>query len=226
MHINYWGYVGDLVMIKCIAFDLWDTLIYLENGWRTFNILKQEFGISQGVWKRRVKPIFLCRNQPNEKKLLKDLQEELDLEFDLDRYAKMMFEQRNEDVRNVKVYSDVRRVIEGLKSLKLDIGVISNQATFYEPCFFDSGFSEFVDFFVFSNRVGYRKPDPRIYKEFLRLSKADPREVVAVGNNIDQDYRGPMTQGMKALLLNRSSEPINSQIEVISSLEELISRVK
>lgn len=208
-------------MIKCVAFDLWDTLVYLEHGWRTFNFLKETFEIEHSFWVDKVKPLFLCRAQKDEGSFLRELQAVLGREIDIPHYAERMRKQRGEDARCFRVYADALPALSNLKKMGLDVGVISNQCSFYESFLLDTGVADLVDPVIFSNRIGVRKPDSRIYLAFLRLTKVEPSEILMVGNHIRQDYEIPRELGMNALLLDRTCKVSDQGILKIASLDEI-----
>ena len=94
---------------------------------------------------------------------------------------------------------------------RVRMGVVSNFFLSDWPATLltDHGLSVYFDFVLDSSAFGWKKPDPRIYREALRLSglSADQAgKVLFIGDNPDHDVRAPLELGMRALYLDRSAE--------------------
>ena len=61
---------------------------------------------------------------------------------------------------------------------------------------------EFFGTVVDSARVGYEKPDPRIFEHALRVSGAEPATTLHVGDLYDADILGARAAGIHAALLD------------------------
>lgn len=93
------------------------------------------------------------------------------------------------------------KAIEHIKELKKQhnakLAVLSNEGReIAEYRFKTFNFLSFVDYFIVSSFVGYRKPDPRIYKLALDLSQEKPSNILYI------DDREGYFQTAKALGLN------------------------
>jgi len=203
----------------CIVFDLWNTLIFLPKGWETFNYLKREFDIDSVFWREKVKPLFLCKHQPDVISFLSDFRKLINIDLDESEYGELMNQRLIEDLKSCKLYEDSFDILERLKKEGYILGVISNQSTFYESYFTTCGLDEIMDACVFSNRVGVRKPDRKVYSYFLDKVGIEPRRVMMVGDNYEHDYLTPKQIGMRALWLRRGYS--GGEYESISTLEEL-----
>jgi len=101
---------------------------------------------------------------------------------------------------------DAINVLEDLTEAGKRIGLICN--TGLTPCFalkefLDSeGVLEYFDFLVFSDEIGFRKPDPKIFHFLARKLKVDPCSVVHVGDNLKLDVWGAKNAGFKAILFS------------------------
>ncbi len=95
--------------------------------------------------------------------------------FSLDEFKKFMYAQS-------KPYPDMIKLIRGLKTqYGLRIATVSNEGrelTMYRVQQFD--LRTFVDFFVSSCFVHYRKPDEDIYRIALDISQAQSEQVVYI----------------------------------------------
>ena len=98
---------------------------------------------------------------------------------------------------------DVRRVLHWLKNRNKLIGLICN--TGRTPGFGIRRFlekesvAEYFDLMLFSDEVGIRKPNPRIFQIAAKKLKAKPYEVVHVGDNLKSDVWGAKKAGLKAI---------------------------
>jgi putative hydrolase of the HAD superfamily len=70
--------------------------------------------------------------------------------------------------------------------------------------------------------VGRRKPAPEMYKAALDAIGVAPERVLFVGNRVREDYDGPRSLGMQAVLYTaHNSEPAPAGIRSIARLGEL-----
>ena len=63
------------------------------------------------------------------------------------------------------------------------------------------GLHDRFDAFVFSDEVGYAKPDPRVFQAVLRATGCRPRELVHVGDREEKDIAGAHALGAHAILI-------------------------
>ncbi len=98
-----------------------------------------------------------------------------DRPFSPEEFKKFMYDQS-------KPYPDMIKLIQGLKSqYDLRVAAVSNEGrelTIYRVQQFDLG--AFVDFFISSCFVHYRKPDEDIFRMALDVSQARPDQVVYI----------------------------------------------
>jgi putative hydrolase of the HAD superfamily len=99
---------------------------------------------------------------------------------------------------------DASKVLEELASAGKRIGLICNTGLtpgFALRRFLDSErVLDYFDFLVFSDEIGFRKPDPRVFHLAARKLKADPSSIVHVGDNLKLDVWGAQCAGSKAIL--------------------------
>jgi HAD superfamily hydrolase (TIGR01662 family) len=81
-----------------------------------------------------------------------------------------------------------------------------------------------LDATVFSSEVGFRKPDPRIFREALERLGSDPAETVFVGDRLYDDISGAQAVGMRAVLtrqFRQEDDPDYKPDAVIDHITEL-----
>src|SRR5215831_8905236 len=60
-----------------------------------------------------------------------------------------------------------------------------------------------VDTAIFSYEVGYRKPDPRIYRTALSALGASPEDAIFVGDGGSDEHTGARAVGLRSVLVTR-----------------------
>jgi putative hydrolase of the HAD superfamily len=198
-------------MVDIVAFDLWDTLIFLEEGWKTFTQLKPFLGKDQNFWRNKIKPLYLFRRQKSPDSFLDDLRKELGM--DLRNLSENMSERLKYDIANTKLYPDAISTLDKYKKMGKKLAVVSNQCSFYIPSFYSLGLDKYFDFVLFSCDLGYGKPDKRMYQKLVNMSNVESRDILMIGDHEYQDYRKPIELGFRALNLARNSISSNGKIK-------------
>ncbi len=203
-------------MCEVVALDLWDTLIYLPDGWRTFTLLKAGLPKEREFWRQKVKPYYLLRQQESAAGLLGELREGLG--YDLSMYMGAMCAQLEYDLANIRLYPEVLSVLARIRKTGRRLAIVSNQCTLYKPWFYEKGLDEWFECVLFSCDLGIGKPDARIYSELARAMAVRPSAVLFVGDNVEHDYEKPKQLGFRALHLQRQGIAGGG---VITSLSDL-----
>jgi len=97
---------------------------------------------------------------------------------------------------------EAREVLEGLKK-RHKVGLICNTGLTsgigLREFLAKEGMTEYFDSMVFSEEVGIRKPDPRIFCLAARRLGVQPCEIVHVGDNLKTDVWGAKNAGLRAI---------------------------
>ena len=131
--------------------------------------------------------------------------------------------------RIVEVDPDALTVLSELRSRGIRRGICSNAP--FPPEMMrrqvgTNGIGELMDGIVFSSMVGRRKPAPEMYSAALDAIGVEPERVLFVGNRVREDYEGPRSLGMHAVLYTaHNPEPAPAAIRSIAKLSELPSLV-
>lgn len=100
----------------------------------------------------------------------------------------------------------VYQMLQGLDSLGLKLGIISNTASLFQV--FNQlekyGIRDFFRDVTLSSQVGYRKPHPNIFKVALLQMRSDPRHSVYVGDTVSRDIIGSKQAGFAFSVLIHS----------------------
>lgn len=120
-------------------------------------------------------------------------------------------------------------VLSGLRERGFLIGIASNApfpARFLHRQLDFVGIAPLVDCARFSSEVGWRKPDPRLYRSVLECLGVSPPDVLFVGDRVDLDYDVPRRLGMRALV---STELTGAQpsggVSFVTRLEAVLDHV-
>ncbi len=127
------------------------------------------------------------------------------------------------EVLHLAVYPDVEKTLDDLKARNIKLGLITN------------GYREEVDevlpplpishddfeVIVGCNTTGAEKPDPKPFLYALEKLGIGPEEAIYVGDSYKKDYLGAQGVGMKPVLLLRTGNPPNKDVNFIKTLYEL-----
>jgi putative hydrolase of the HAD superfamily len=101
------------------------------------------------------------------------------------------------------LFPHVHEVLRRLKSYGYAIGLVSNTGRTWgrvlRPIQDDLGIGALFDVRIFSDEVGVRKPDPRIFEAALEGIRLRPEETVHIGDDIGADVEGAKAVGMHAV---------------------------
>jgi putative hydrolase of the HAD superfamily len=99
---------------------------------------------------------------------------------------------------------DVVDTLEDVRALGAKIGLVSNTGRApgdaLRQMLQEYGVLKYFDATVFSNEIGFRKPDSRIFIQTLTELGVSASRVVHVGDNPEADFNGARQAGMRALL--------------------------
>ncbi|HEX9099900.1 MAG TPA: HAD family hydrolase [Candidatus Dormibacteraeota bacterium] len=127
--------------------------------------------------------------------------------------------------RIVEVDPDAMAVLSELRTRGIRRGICSNAP--FPPEMMrrqvrSNGIGELMDGIVFSSMVGRRKPAPEIYRAALDAIGVEPQRVLFVGNRVREDYEGPRSLDMQAVVYTaHNSEPAPAGVRSIARLSEL-----
>ena len=115
--------------------------------------------------------------------------------------------------------------LKQLKAAGFTIAVCSNWGWDLATDIAGTGLLEYVDYPVSSAQVGWRKPDPRIYRSVLSLAGCAAKDAVFVGDSLRTDGLGPRSAGIRSVLLApaTSADVRGEAISSLSALPRLLS---
>jgi putative hydrolase of the HAD superfamily len=104
-----------------------------------------------------------------------------------------------------RLREDAIATLDGVKSRVSNVGLISNTGrspgTSIRKLLKKQHVMEFFDAMVFSDEVGSRKPDRRIFEAAAKELQTNLRNIIHIGDNPEADIWGAKQVGMRAVLI-------------------------
>lgn len=116
--------------------------------------------------------------------------------------AAMLF--RSLSRRQFDLFPEAAAAVRRLRE-RYAVGLVSDaQWVFTEPELALTGLRDLFEVRVLSSRLGYKKPDPRLFARALGALHVAPEHAVYVGDNPSRDLAGARRAGMRCLLFRPS----------------------
>jgi putative hydrolase of the HAD superfamily len=107
------------------------------------------------------------------------------------------------------LFPDVHEVLDSLKE-RYRMAIVSDaQWVFTEPELEMTGIGEFFRVRVLSSRVGFKKPDTRIFLRAMKALRIRPEHALYIGDNPPKDLVGAKTSGMKCIIFRTPCSEYN-----------------
>ncbi len=102
--------------------------------------------------------------------------------------------------------AEAPELLQRLRKRNLKIGLVCNTGRgpghALRELMRREGILDYFDATVFSDEIGYGKPDPRIFLTAAERLELKPRDILHVGDNLENDVRGAQSAGMKTILFD------------------------
>lgn len=122
-----------------------------------------------------------------------------------------------------QIYDDVIPCLEKLKLAGVRMAVTSNWDISLHKALRCFGLVDYFEVVIASMEEGVEKPDPRIFEILLDRLKVDAKDVMHVGDNPIDDYRGAKSVGIRGLIIDRDNRTDGNVY--LRSLLELPNRI-
>jgi putative hydrolase of the HAD superfamily len=130
------------------------------------------------------------------------------------------------EARTWHVFSDASTALDELRARGLRVGAVSNWVWTLPELLETLGLAAQFDFVAASSRVGFEKPNPRIFIHALSAAGVRPEEALHVGDHLDADVEGAQRVGIGAVLIDRrgrfTAGDLPPGVPVIRTLTELL----
>lgn len=126
------------------------------------------------------------------------------------------------DYVELAILPDALQMLHALHERAFKLGIISNGLEEeLDLVLRKIGLEKFFDIVVGIDTFRSSKPDKSIFKSTVKKLEVLPHEALFVGDSVEKDYEGARGAGLKALLIDREDEYMNTCVETIRSLSEL-----
>ena len=85
----------------------------------------------------------------------------------------------------------------------------------------NSGLSPYFDKIITAEKVGYKKPNPLIFKYALDLTASKFSESIMIGDSLEADILGAISSGMGAIHFNSDNDPKHNYCPIVTNLNEI-----
>jgi len=244
--LNFLFFILMICMLKAVFFDMGGTILHgrdipgiNEKSFENVNKTLQKYGYS-------IKVKELSEAYEKAKEIIKNMTPEfIELEL-IDRWKETLkilgvkqydiianecmdaFFRVRQGIGIVVYYDDFKPTIIQLRKMGLKLGLISNVD--YSVMYFidELKLRDYFDILIFSWKVKWKKPHPKIFEIATTKLKVKPEESIMVGDSLRADVGGANGIGMTSVWINRMNNDIDLQdLEprpdyVIKNLMELI----
>lgn len=122
--------------------------------------------------------------------------------------------------KNWRLFPDVATCFEQLKGVRF--GIISNGDSIQQRQKLTvTGIIERFSVVLISGDIGTSKPESKIFLEACRMAGVGPSECWHIGDNLEADFQGSLSAGMKGIWLTRNGLDSIKGASSIKSLLEL-----
>ena len=126
-------------------------------------------------------------------------------------------EMRRLNDRYLRLLGECDAPVEGAKDLLAKvserhlIGVLTNGFTEAQyRKLKSSGLDRYIQRMVISDEIGVQKPDARLFRYAEQATGALPASTLMIGDNPDNDIKGAIDAGWRAIYLDRKDKPFSS----------------
>jgi len=196
--------------VKAVLFDLYGTLIYVEN--EVSDEEASDFLFSRGyeispqqlnaAWYFVTMVDYPKYGYADLDSFLMQMFWRLGVEVDKETFRK--FKELCKK-RRQKLYPEVEEVLSKVKNHGFKTAIVTTTAHFFfketlRPI------EKYFDFICTGYEAGCDKSNPKIYIKVLDVLNVKPEEAVVIGDNLQYDVLLPKKLGMHAILLDRKGE--------------------
>ena len=125
----------------------------------------------------------------------------------------------------LSTYSNLfKGAISLLKYLKrkYNLHVITNGfETVQHKKIINSGLSPFFENIFTADKVGYKKPDPIIFRHALDQTQTFAHNCLMIGDSFEADVLGALNIGMQAIHFNSHNEPSHNHCPIVQNLDQI-----
>lgn len=227
-------------MTKAISFDLWNTLIVSNPTFKTARLtLYSDF---LGVSDTALAPVLLYLDKELDKKA-----EKTGLQTNFEERIQLLVQKMNLSLalpagKLQELYAlqeqlfltclpypseqQVGKLLNQLKQTGMLLFLVSNTGFIVGKTLrlamerLEIGTQ--WDKMLFSDEIGYSKPDKRIFAPLQQIEGLQSHEILHIGDNFITDYQGARKNGFSARLYTRHLPAFDANLDTIASLWDIV----
>ncbi|HEV2448953.1 MAG TPA: HAD-IA family hydrolase [Thermoplasmata archaeon] len=115
-------------------------------------------------------------------------------------------------------FPEARRALDELRPRGHELHLVSNNTEDLLRIVANLGWGEIFASITYSQEVGAEKPEPRIFRLALSRARADPRDVVHVGDSWESDVEGARAVGIAPIWLAREGGVSRDGVSAVPDL--------
>ena len=104
------------------------------------------------------------------------------------------------------IYPDVLPALEAWRRIGIQLGVLSNFDSRLYLVLKALKLEEYFTSVTISTQTGVAKPDPQIFAAALEKHQCEARYAWHIGDSLKEDYQGAKAAGLRAILLDRTTQ--------------------
>lgn len=230
-------------MIRCITFDLDDTL------WAVDPVVTQA-NRSMFDWLEQYAPEFTRSYQLQDLVHLrkKALEQEPDIGYSVTRiriaqlrygmqqagYPQALAEELTQQAfevflharQQVEFFEHAREMLAELKQQGYQLGALTNgNADIHRV-----GLADLIDFQFKADDVGVMKPDPEMFRQMLEYTQLRPEQVIHIGDNPEHDVEGAAAAGLWTIWVNLKSETTcpaaTAEVQALDQIPDKVEQIR
>jgi len=204
-------------MIKAVSFDIWYTLLdlskfYLIVSEKISEVSGKPLNVVSDLIFKAYREALKSRLEGNFKRIIVDSAEFFASRLGIspEELFRAVVASINDSRISEMLYDDVLETLETLKSSGFKLGLLGNvmfwPGMITRYILYVNKALKFFDVTIFSDEVGLQKPSREIFEYESSKLGVKLEEMVHVGDSVENDLAGAVIAGVKAVLINRSSQ--------------------
>ncbi|MGG7174109.1 HAD family hydrolase [Clostridium neonatale] len=201
-------------MIKCLIWDLDDTLYYekeyvLEAFKNVCKYLSSKYKKDYDkVYKRCIKIL----DEYGRGKIFNILCDEYGFKEDI----KKLVEIYRDTKPNLELYEESKEIFNFAKENNLKLGLITDGCSKVQWNKIKAlNLEKIIDKIIVTDDYGYSKPHEKSYTEIIEYFNIKPEECVYIGDNPNKDFIGAKKLGMKTIrIIHENGDHINDKTDI------------
>ncbi len=124
----------------------------------------------------------------------------------------------------IEPFPDTIQTLEALTERGIRLGIVTDNWPSIERRYREMGLRDYFDAFVISAIVGCSKPSPLIYRTAVDQIGLSPDRLLFVDDS-PENVEGAISEGMQGVVLIRHGRQVETSLQAVSDLHEVVSLV-